>query len=79
VYPQIHLNVPVSKKGDFSLYPEIIQTMEEIENHLENQGRFNLRYSGTEPLARIMVEGQDHKELEDLANRMAQVLSKHLG
>jgi len=79
VFPQVHKNVPVSKKKDFSLYPEIIQTMEEIENHLENRGRFNLRYSGTEPLARIMVEGQDHKELEDLANRMAKVLSKHLG
>jgi phosphoglucosamine mutase len=53
--------------------------MEEIENHLGNNGRFNLRYSGTETLARIMVEGQDHRELEDLANRMAKVLSKHLG
>ncbi len=79
VYPQIHLNVPVSKKDDFSLYPEIVKTMEEIENHLRNNGRFNLRYSGTETLARIMVEGQDQGELEDLANRMAKVLSKHLG
>ncbi len=79
VYPQVHRNVAVSKKDDFSLYPEIIHTMEEIENRLENRGRFNLRYSGTEPLARIMVEGQDQKELEDLANRMAKVLSKHIG
>jgi phosphoglucosamine mutase len=78
VYPQIHLNVPVSKKEDFSLYPEIIKTKEEIENHLENRGRFSLRYSGTEFLARIMVEGEDQKELEDLAKRMAQVLSQHL-
>ncbi|UCE42015.1 MAG: phosphoglucosamine mutase [Candidatus Aminicenantes bacterium] len=78
VYPQIHSNVPVSKKDDFSLYPEIVKTIEEIENHLGDDGRFNLRYSGTEPLARIMVEGQDQKELEDLANRMARVLSKHL-
>jgi len=79
VYPQILLNVPVSKKDDFSLYPEIIQTKEEIENYLKNRGRFNLRYSGTEPLARIMVEGQNQEELEDLANRMAHVLTKHLG
>jgi len=79
VYPQIHLNVPVSKKDDFSLYPEIVKTMEEIEDHLGDNGRFNLRYSGTEPLARIMVESQNQEELEDLANRMAQVLSKHLG
>lgn len=79
VYPQIHLNVPVSKKDNFSLYPEIVKTMEEIEDHLGDNGRFNLRYSGTEHLARIMVEGQNQEELEDLANRMAQVLSKHLG
>jgi phosphoglucosamine mutase len=79
VYPQVHRNVPVSKKEDFSLYPEITHTMKEIENHLGDNGRFNLRYSGTEPLARIMVEGQNQEELEDLANRMAQVLSKHLG
>lgn len=79
VYPQIHLNVPVSKKDNFSLYPEIVKTMEEIEDHLGDKGRFNLRYSGTEPLARIMVEGQNREELEDLANRMAQVLSKYLG
>lgn len=77
-FPQILMNVPVSKKDDFSLYPEIVKTMGEIENHLEERGRFNLRYSGTEPLARIMVEGQDRKELETLANRMAKVLSKHL-
>jgi phosphoglucosamine mutase len=79
VYPQVLRNVPVSKKEVFSLYPEITHTMEEIENHLGDNGRFNLRYSGTEPLARIMVEGQNQEELEDLANRMAQVLSKHLG
>ncbi len=79
VYPQILLNVPVSRKEAFSLYPEIIRTKEEIESQLDNRGRFSLRYSGTEFLARIMVEGPDRNELEDLANRMAQVLSQHLG
>jgi phosphoglucosamine mutase len=78
VYPQVHRNVQVARKDDFSVYPDIIQTMEEIESRLENNGRFLLRYSGTESLARIMVEGQDQKELEDLADRMARVLSKHL-
>ena len=78
VYPQILLNVPVSKKEDFSQYPEIIEAKEKIENQLGKRGRFNLRYSGTEFLARIMLEGQDQKELEDLAGQMAKVLSKHL-
>lgn len=79
VYPQVHLNVPVLKKDDFSLYPEIVKTKKEIEDFLEDKGRFSLRYSGTESLARVMVEGQNQKELEDLANRMAKVLSKYLG
>jgi phosphoglucosamine mutase len=70
--------VPVSKKEDFSLYPEIVEVKAKIENQLGNHGRFNLRYSGTEFLARIMVEGQDQRELEELANQMAKVLSKHL-
>jgi phosphoglucosamine mutase len=78
VFPQVHLNVPVSKKDDFSFYPEIGKTREEIENRLMNRGRFDLRYSGTEPLARVMVEGQDLRELEDLAERMAKVLAKYL-
>lgn len=79
VYPQVHRNVPVARKDDFSLYPEIIRTMEGIENQLDNRGRFNLRYSGTELLARIMMEGPDQKELEDLADRMADVLNRWLG
>jgi phosphoglucosamine mutase len=53
--------------------------MEEMENNLRDRGRFNLRYSGTELLARIMVEGQDQEELENLADRMVQVITKHLG
>jgi phosphoglucosamine mutase len=79
VFPQVHLNVPVSKKEDFALYPEIVKTKDEIEDRLADRGRFSLRYSGTEYLARIMVEGQEQKELEDLASRMAEVISRHLG
>ncbi len=77
-YPQVHVNVAVSRKDDFKNYPQIIRTIKDIESHLGNGGRFQVRYSGTEPLARIMIEGQDKRELEELANRMAEVLSKHL-
>jgi phosphoglucosamine mutase len=77
-YPQILLNVPVSRKDDFGLFPEIVSTAKEIENSLGNNGRFNLRYSGTEPVARVMVEGQDQGEIQDFANRMAEVLAKIL-
>jgi phosphoglucosamine mutase len=78
-YPQVHVNVAVSHKDDFKNHPQIMEAIKDIENQLGNGGRFQVRYSGTEPLARIMIEGQDKSELEELAHHMAEVLSKHLG
>ena len=78
-YPQILLNVPVRKKTDFDQFPEIINAEEEIEKRLGDSGRLNVRYSGTEPVARVMIEGQDKGEIEDYASQMASVISKYLG
>lgn len=78
-YPQILLNVPVRKKTDFDQFPEIIDTKEEIEKRLGDSGRLNVRYSGTEPVARVMIEGQDKGEIEDYASQIASVISKYLG
>jgi phosphoglucosamine mutase len=78
-YPQVLLNIPVSRKDDFERFPEIVNTATEIQQRLGNSGRFNLRYSGTEPLARIMLEGQDRRQLEEMAQRLAKVIIKHLG
>jgi phosphoglucosamine mutase len=78
-YPQILLNVPVQKKTDFDQFPEIINAKEEIEKRLGDSGRLNVRYSGTEPVARVMIEGQDKGEIEDYASQMASVISKYLG
>ena len=78
-YPQILLNVPVRKKTDFDQFPEIINAKEKIEKRLGDSGRLNVRYSGTEPVARVMIEGQDKGEIEDYASQMASVISKYLG
>jgi phosphoglucosamine mutase len=77
-YPQVHLNVAVSRKDDFKNYPQIIKAIKDIESRLGDKGRFQVRYSGTEPLARIMVEGQNKRELEEIAHRMATILSNQL-
>jgi phosphoglucosamine mutase len=77
-YPQILKNVPVSKKPDMQTYPEIESTIKEVEELLANSGRLNVRYSGTEPLARIMVEGPDLQQIEQYAADLASVISKHL-
>jgi phosphoglucosamine mutase len=77
-YPQILKNVSVSKKPDLQEYPEIVSAIEEVEKLLADSGRINVRYSGTEPLARIMIEGPDLQQIEQYATDLASVISKHL-
>ncbi len=77
--PQILLNVEVAKKEDFSHFPEILNTMGRIRESLGHEGRFDLRFSGTESLARIMIEGKDEKQIRVDAENMAVVISKYLG
>jgi len=78
-FPQVLRNVRVRKKIDFNQFPEIIKTMEEIKNHIGDTGRLEVRYSGTEPLARIMVEGQDKSLVEKYSLQMADSIAKYLG
>jgi len=77
--PQILLNVEVATKKDFSQFPEILNTMGRIKDSLGHEGRFDLRFSGTEPLARIMIEGKDENQIQTEAENMAVVISKYLG
>ena len=77
-YPQILKNVPVSKKPGMQTYPEIVSAIKEVEGLLADTGRLNVRYSGTEPLARIMIEGPDLQQIERYAAELASVISKHL-
>lgn len=78
-YPQILVNVRVSRKQDFNQFPEISKTIEEIKNDIGNSGRLNLRYSGTEPVARIMIEGEEREKIENHAQKMAHLIEKYLG
>lgn len=77
-YPQILKNVPVSKKPDFKGYPEIVIAVDKVKKLLGDSGRLDVRYSGTEPLARIMIEGPDQRRIEEYADRLAFVIAKHL-
>jgi len=78
-YPQIHKNVRVVQKVDFNEFPEIMKTIEGIKNQLEDSGRLEVRYSGTEPLARIMIEGKDKNRIEHQSIQIAEVITKYLG
>lgn len=79
-YPQVNKNVRVSQMGKvrFSTDKSIKIAIEEAEKELGNTGRILVRVSGTEPLVRIMVEGEDKALIEKLASEVAQVVEERL-
>ena len=78
-YPQIIVNVPVTSKPPLEGIRPIKESADRIHNLLHNQGRLVLRYSGTENLCRIMIEGQSFPHIKSLANKLAVVIKKELG
>lgn len=78
-FPQILVNVKVREKLAFDSVPEIAAASREIENELDGKGRLLLRYSGTENLARVMIEGEDQATIELQANRLARVIRGVIG
>ena len=78
-YPQILVNVKVREKLPFEDVPEIARAAALLERELDGKGRLLLRYSGTENLARVMIEGENQTEIEKQANHLAQVIAENLG
>jgi len=77
--PQILVNVKVSKKPNLETVPELQDAISASERRLNGSGRVLVRYSGTEPLLRIMVEGERDALIREEANRLADVVKTHLG
>ena len=77
-YPQVLVNVRVREKTDLKTVPAIAETMRKVEQGLAGNGRLLVRYSGTEPLLRIMLEGKDDEEIKGWANEIAGVVKAHL-
>jgi phosphoglucosamine mutase len=76
--PKILINVKVKNKRELSTIPEINEVIEETGKYLGEAGRVSVRYSGTEPLCRIMVEGKDGKEIKNLAEKIGKVINNVL-
>ena len=74
VYPQVLINVPVSSKPDLATVPEIRAAVERVKKELGKKGRVLVRYSGTQPLCRVMVEGPTREETEKHCRRIAEVI-----
>lgn len=81
VYPQILVNARVEnkKKLDYLNDAEIQRRIQEVEAHFHGQGRVLIRPSGTEPLVRVMIEGQDQNELTTIASELAVLIEQRLG
>jgi phosphoglucosamine mutase len=77
--PQVLYNVKVKEKKNLSGFPEIEKRIREIEKLLGHSGRILIRYSGTEPLLRIMVEGEDETELHRFAQDLVELVKKYIG
>lgn len=78
-YPQILVNVKVKEKRPFEEVFEIVEASKLLETELDGKGRLLLRYSGTENLARVMIEGENQTQIESQANRLADVIKTSLG
>lgn len=76
VYPQTLLNITVTPEGKakWESDPEISAAIREAKERLAGNGRILVRVSGTEPLIRVMVEGEDQAEIEEIAGRVAAVI-----
>ncbi|MCK5347446.1 MAG: phosphoglucosamine mutase, partial [Candidatus Heimdallarchaeota archaeon] len=77
--PQLSLNVQVSSKPALETIPEVYAKIKEIEKQTSGWGRIVFRYSGTESLARIMVEGKPLDKLETLAHELKDIVIRNIG
>jgi phosphoglucosamine mutase len=78
-FPQTLVNVEVKEKKPFVEVEAIRRVEQDVKARLGSRGRLLLRYSGTEPLARVMIEGESQTEIEKLAQELAGVIRKTLG
>jgi len=79
VFPQTIQNVRVREKTPFQQVPEIARAIASAENELDGKGRVVVRYSGTEALARVMIEAESEEKMMRLADNIAQAIRSALG
>lgn len=77
-YPQVLLNVRVREKVDLGTVPACADIVARVESRVAGQGRLLVRYSGTEPLLRVMLEGRDQDEIKAWAQEIIDVVKREL-
>jgi len=79
VFPQILMNVEVDSKPDIETVPEIQAEIRSVEKRLGEKGRVLVRYSGTQPLCRVMIEGPTHEETRQCCGQIVKAVRETLG
>ena len=77
--PQVLLNVRVSERKDFERMPRVSRKIAVVEQELSGRGRTLIRYSGTEMLARVMLEGEDQEKIGRMAREIAEEIREEIG
>jgi phosphoglucosamine mutase len=78
-FPQVLVNVDVKARKDLQAIPEIKQAIDDAEKKMKGKGRVLVRFSGTQLICRVMVEGPSKKEITELADAVASLIEKHIG
>ncbi|HEX5731330.1 MAG TPA: phosphoglucosamine mutase [Blastocatellia bacterium] len=78
-FPQVLINVRVASKPPLETLPEVQSEVDRIEEALKGRGRLLVRYSGTENLARVMIEGEDQAKIEEQARGLAGLIQRVIG
>jgi len=78
-FPQVVVSVKVKSKPDWETMPDVLELVKQVEEKLSEEGRVLLRYSGTEPKARLMIEGRDQKQINEFAKEIADRIRKKIG
>jgi phosphoglucosamine mutase len=78
-FPQVLINIRVSKKRSIEEIPSVCEVVQRVEKDLDGRGRVLIRYSGTEPKVRVMVEGEDESRVAEYANEIAEGIRRALG
>jgi phosphoglucosamine mutase len=78
-YPQAQRNLKVKSKPPIEELSEVVRLRDEIERELAGKGRVLLRYSGTEPKIRLLIEGREFEQIDKHANRMADAIQTAIG
>lgn len=77
--PQVLVNIKVREKADLNKVPEVKKQIDDVEAELGEKGRVLIRYSGTEPLLRVMIEGEDQQRINFLAEQIGAAVKQQIG